>query len=68
MTNKERQKQLDEQKWLISEQYGEDLSGKMTYCIKCDCMNCLHRCLATQEERVKFCLCAKAYNKLNKTK
>ena len=63
MTNQERQKQLDKQKWFRSEQYREDLSGKMTYCTACDKMNCLHRCTATQEERLRYSLCAKAYNK-----
>ena len=66
MTNQERQKQLDKQKWLRSKQYDEDLSGKMPYCITCDRKNCLHRCTAIQKEREEYCLCAKAYNKLKR--
>jgi hypothetical protein len=63
MTNQERQKSLDKQKWYRSQEYGEDLSGKMTYCTRCDKMNCMHKCTATQKEREEQTLCAKAYNR-----
>lgn len=63
MKNSERQKSLDKQKWFRSKQYGEDLSGKMIYCLKCEKMNC-HRCSATQKERKEQTLCAKAYNRM----
>lgn len=66
MTNQERQKQLDKQKWFRSKQYEEDLSGKMTYCTTCDRMNCIHRCTATQKEREENSLCAKAYNRMQR--
>jgi hypothetical protein len=66
MTNQERQKSLDRQKWFTSQMYKEDQSGKMPYCIKCEKSNCTHRCTASQKEREEQCLCAKAYNKLNK--
>jgi hypothetical protein len=67
MTNKERQKSLDKEKWLRSQELGEDMSGKMVYCTRCDKMNCLHRCTASQKERVENSLCAKAYNRLNRS-
>jgi hypothetical protein len=66
MTNIERQKSLDKQKWLISKQYGEDLSGKMIYCLKCE-KNC-YKCIATQKEREEQTLCAKAYNRMKRQK
>lgn len=63
MTNKERQRSLDKQKWLRSQELGEDMSGKMVYCTRCDKSNCIHRCTATQQDREENCLCAKAYNR-----
>lgn len=64
MTNKDRQKQLDLKKWFTSKQYRKDLSGSMSYCIKCDKVTYSHSCRATQKEREEYCLCAKAYNKM----
>lgn len=66
MTNKERQKKLDEIKWLDSESCGYDRSGRQAYCHYCDYQT-EFLCKASQEEREKNCLCAKAYNKLSKT-
>lgn len=73
MTNKERQKSLDKQKWLASEQKGEDMSGQMPYCLHCQWFdselvyggsvvrwcNC-----EPKEEREIKCYCATAYNRL----
>ena len=65
MKNFERQKQLDEQKWYVSEAKGESQSGKMNWC-----NHCQHQykgyCLKTQEDREKKCLCATAYNRMKR--
>lgn len=66
MTNKQRQKELDEQKYLESETKRKDLSGDMPYCYYCACITSFETCVATQEERESKCLCAKAYNKMKK--
>ena len=71
MTNKERQRTLDRQKWFISKLYGGDQSGKMPYCHYCDDQTCTNNCYTPQKEREKYTLCAKAYNRQirnNKTK
>lgn len=77
MTNKERQKSLDKKKWLESEKKGEDMSGQMGWCPYCEHFDsdvswfhqCIIRwCTATQEEREKQCLCAKAYNRMVRRK
>ena len=62
MTNKERQNQLDKQKWYVSEAKGCSQSGQMGWCNYCkhQYKNC---CLKTQEERESKCLCATAYNR-----
>ena len=49
MTNKERQKKLDEKKWIASEKAKEDLSGLLDYCSHCDWQD-IYGCMATQEE------------------
>lgn len=65
MKNKERQKQLDKQKWIVSEQNEYDMSGFMSYCECCTNRGGLHgECQATQEERTTKCYCATAYNRL----
>lgn len=73
MTNEARQKSLDRQKWIESEQQGFDMSGCMLYCEKCDRADHSHatengKCYAAQQEREKNCLCAKAYNRLVRVK
>lgn len=68
MKNADRQKKLDEKKWLSSEKYEKDLSGNMWYCLKCEKMNCRHNCTSTQKEREEKSLCAIAYNKYYKVK
>lgn len=65
MKNCERQKSLDRQKWLMSQEVGEDLSGEMTYCEFCGCA-VDKKCTATQEERVATCLCARAFNRMKR--
>ena len=66
MTNKERQKLLDESKWNTSKMYKKDCSGEMPYCIGCPYATCTHTCKATQAEREEHCLCAKSYNCLRR--
>ena len=66
MTNKERQTELDIEKYLRSEFEQRDLSGKMPYCDFCAEVNNDNTCAATQEEREKNCLCAKAWNRRKK--
>lgn len=66
MTNIERQKRLDKVKYFTSQQYKQDLSGSMPYCIKCEYVNCTHNCKATQKEREAGSLCAKAYNRMQR--
>jgi hypothetical protein len=61
--NIERQKILDEEKWLLSEQECCDKSGEMKHCFYCLYQNTYLMCQANQEERESGCLCAKAYNK-----
>lgn len=69
MTNEERQKKLDEQKWLESEKKGLDMTGRMDYCY-----SCLHQsleasqCGVSQSCRESNYLCAKAYNSMRRKK
>ena len=69
MTNKARQKKLDKDKWFESEKNGFDMGGCMLYCEFCEYADHSHptfngKCYSTQDERVKYCLCAKAYNRM----
>ena len=66
--NTVRQQQLDEKKYLTSQNYKRDLSGSMPYCLKCDKITYNHTCRATQQERESQCLCAKAFNKGQRAK
>lgn len=67
MTNKERQKSLDKKKWLESEKKNRDMSGAMKYCKYCGMQYFLFNgCDATQEEREQKCLCATAYNRMQR--
>jgi hypothetical protein len=74
-TNKERQKSLDKKKWLKSEKKGMDMSGEMLHCPYCEKRTprdwqsdgfLRHGCTATQEERETACLCATAYNRMQR--
>lgn len=62
MNNKQRQKQLDREKYTASEQAQTDLSGKMPYCNFCTNEK-WDGCEYTQEQREQGCICAKAYNR-----
>lgn len=77
MKNIERQKKLDEQKWLTSEGMGYDRSGCMDWCMYCEKQistanqinsKSFWRCDISQEERESKCLCAKAYNRMVREK
>lgn len=67
MKNSERQKTLDEQKWLASEAKGCDQSGQMDWCGYC-ILKCFDGCIAIQAERECDNLCAKAYNRMVRSK
>ena len=72
ISNKNRQKLLDLEKWVESKKQGFDMSGCMLYCEKCEFADHSHptengKCYATQEQRETDSLCAKAYNKMQKT-
>ena len=62
MKNIERQRLLDEQKWLASEAKGCDQSGKMDWCGYCKYNE--SGCNETQLDREMNCYCATAYNKM----
>lgn len=66
MTNKERQSILDKDKWFKSKELGRDLSGARPYCLCCPHATPTHNCYVKQKDREEQCLCAKAYNKLQK--
>ena len=66
-TNKERQRSLDKKKWIESEKKGEDMSGKMPYCSFCKYKYLkFNSCTVTQEEREGKCLCATAFNRMQR--
>ncbi len=65
MTKQEQQKSLDKKKWLYSQELGRDLSGTLVYCEHCD-KAVSNKCTATQEERESKCLCAKAFNRMQR--
>lgn len=66
MTNKQRQIQLDEEKWNESFRTKRDLSGEMPYCRYCDIKDMCF--LTSQLQKDKTFPCAKAYNKFIKDK
>lgn len=68
MTNKERQKRLDQKKWKISQICGKDMSGKMEYCFYCTFQGKEYICPQNQTDREKLCSCAVAYNKMTRSK
>jgi hypothetical protein len=78
MKNIERQKQLDEKKWIESEKQEFDMSGKMPWCSYCGmqgfdlCGDGKDKgiptiCTSTQEERESQCFCATAYNRMKRS-
>lgn len=72
MTNRERQRSLDRKKWNESREQMEDMSGKMYYCECCEKQGLSLNypfdltCTATQEDREEQCLCATAFNRLQR--
>lgn len=68
MTNIENQKARNNEKWYRSEQFGEDLSGKMPWCLKCQFRTSRNTCNTKQERRDAECLCGKAYNRMKRAK
>lgn len=63
MKKEERQKRLDEAKWLESEKAGKDTSGVQEYCLYCKKRNKVP-CDIPQDAREKDGLCATAYNRM----
>lgn len=68
MKNTERQKSLDKQKWVMSEECECDLSGEMLYCEFCFYKDLDGLCPVSQDQRESQCLCAKAYNRMKRNK
>lgn len=67
MNYKKSQERLDKKKYLDSEKIGFDVSGHLAHCQVCPCrMKGDCHCIASQEDRTKYCLCARAYDKLCK--
>lgn len=66
MTNRQRQKDIDKQKWEDGVRFGYDPSGLLAMCNYCPKQYHICKCSATQEEREAQCLCAKAYNKMRR--
>lgn len=66
MNYRKSQDRLDKKKYLDSEKIGFDLSGHLQHCQVCPCRMKDCHCLATQDDRVKYSLCARAYDKLCK--
>lgn len=64
-TNKQIQKELDKQKYELSEQAGCDLSGKMPWCGCCESSE-MDTCCISHKERVYDSKCAKAFKRFNK--
>ena len=63
MTNFEKQKRLNEEKWLVSEAKNQDQSGIMPYCNFCKQQN-NGACLVSQKEIEAKRICATAYNRM----
>lgn len=69
MTNLQRQKKLNEQKWFVSEAKKEDQSGKMDWCKYCDYKYLFEdKCGISQLDREMNCICAKAWNRMVREK
>ena len=67
MTNKELQKKLDANKWEESAREHCDLSGALEHCFFCKAQHG-EQCAASQAEREAGSLCAKAHNKMSRSK
>ena len=69
MTNLQRQKKLNEEKWLVSEAKKEDQSGKMDWCQYCDNKYLFEdKCGLSQVDIEMNCVCARAYNRMVRCK
>ena len=68
MTNKENQNARNNEKWFASKLYKNDLSGHMAWCNHCERQTPTHNCNAPQTKRDEECLCAKAYNRMKRSK
>lgn len=68
MKNTERQKSLDEKKYIESAKQGKDMSGAMPWCASCPQRVELETCVASHQSRVLSSLCATAYNRMVKGK
>ena len=67
MTNKERQKRLDLERWYESEKHNGDMSGLLPYCRDCKHRNKNYAdCDLSYTERTQTQACATAYNKMKK--
>ena len=66
LTNKEMQKELDFQKWNLSQVEKKDLSGQMEYCSFCPFQIDKAKCDCPQAMREEETLCAKAFNRMKK--
>lgn len=62
MKNVDRQRRLDEEKWVESEKACADMSGQMPYCDFCREQSASFDCEMNPNERVSTCRCATAYN------
>lgn len=62
MDYKAKQEELNKEKWLLSEKYGMDATGKMKHCTHCSFRNYpFMECVTTEENRNSKCLCAYAF-------
>lgn len=68
MTNVERQRSLDIKKYIESEKVKSDMSGYMPYCKFCGNAKSCQAKVYDFNKINRDCLCAKAYNKMNKSK
>ena len=68
VSNIKNQKARNDEKWFKSKMYKSDLSGSMGWCLYCGSQTPTHKCNAPQTKRDQECLCAKAYNKMKRSK
>lgn len=68
MTNKERQSIIDEEILVESEKNNTDMKGFMPYCEYCENENACESGEYSYSDIMKKSLCAKAYNKMKRSK
>ncbi len=73
MTNLQRQKKLNEEKWYVSEARREDQSGRMWWCEHCEYQiredsmgGTKNFCDIPQVDMELNCVCARAYNRMGR--